>query len=715
MSEEPNSQVFTQLFDHQFLHDRLGLPTILIVPIHELDTHARRRFCSRIFGSHNPTHTTTQTQRLRNILDGQSKNELGVHFKRPIRTDERTALGDVAGVVGEERVEALVLDIQLDGCAVSYTPIVVTHDNDTTSKRAATTIRRMRFQDELAELRRLGEEKLLNARIIGRVTRQTGMHRAMSLSGAHVFLREVLRGKPEPSLAFRVAAKNDPHRIALMGLLTPAGAPQGHLVQEERAYSFFELNERVDNIARALVKRGIRCGDRIVLMVKNRPEFVLVQTAAARLGCATVSCSYRSTPREFEFVMKDSGARILFFDAEVAQVFEQSPGVRTRLGDARCIVVGGSYAPFPTLDDLVREGQTGVMPNRDDAPAVVMYTSGTTGKPKGAVRKYGIGVMAGAMALIGETPMEVGEKHLAVCPLYHATANSFIGISYIVGSTVYVMRDFRPEAFLEAVQRYRITTTAVVPTMLHRIVELGAETIRRYDTSSLKVIFCGGAALTATLAREVMRHFGDTLYNFYGATETGAVTLAKPDDLKRAPGTIGKLLAGQYVRILDEQGRLCAPGQVGELYARSGQMISGYHANDAGTKEAMREGFFSVGDLARQDERGYFFLEGRKRDMIISGGVNVYPAEVESVLEDHPAIAEAAVVGIPDAEWGERIRAFVAVKQGAQTDTPALVEYCRKQLSGPKVPREFVFVDALPRNPTGKVLKRELREMDAGR
>jgi len=571
----------------------------------------------------------------------------------------------------------------------------------------------MRFQDEMAELRRLGEEKLLHLRIIGRVAQQTGMNRAMSLAGANVFLREVLRGKPEPSLAFRIAAMNEPHRVALVGLLTPAGAARGHMVQEERAYSFVELDERVDNIAKGLAKRGARCGDRIVIMLKNRPEFVLIQAAAARLGCAIVNCSYRSTPREFEYVVKDSGARFLFFDVDVAAVLDQSPGVRTRLGDARCVVTGGALEPFSSLDDVVREGQTGTMPKRDEAPAVVMYTSGTTGKPKGAVRKYQIGVMAGAMALIGETPMQVGEKHLAVCPLYHATANSFIGLSYIVGSTVYVMRDFRPEAFLEAVERYRITTTAMVPTMLHRLVELGEETIRRYDTSSLKVIFSGGAPLTAPLAREVMRYFGDTLYNFYGATETGVVTLAKPDDLKRAPGTIGKLIEGQQVRLLNDDGRECAPGSVGELYARSGQLIEGYHANESGTNDAKRDGFFSVGDLARRDERGYFFLEGRKRDMIISGGVNVYPAEVESVIDDHPAIAETAVVGIPDAEWGERVRAFVVVKQGATTDAAALGEYCRKLLSGPKVPRDFVFLEALPRNPTGKVLKRELREMNA--
>ncbi len=535
----------------------------------------------------------------------------------------------------------------------------------------------------------------------------------MSLPGAKILLRALAQGKPDPSLTFRVAAENQPHRVGLVGLLAPQGAPRGQLVQEERAYSFFELNDRVERIAKSLVKRGVRPGDRIVTMLKNRPEFVLVQAAAGRLGCAAVSCSFRSTPRELEYVVKDSGARVLFFDVEVASVIAESHDARTRIGEQRCVVVGGSFEPFPGLDELVTEGQTGTLPRREDAPTVVMYTSGTTGKPKGAVRQYAIGVMAGAMAVIGETPMEVGETHLAVCPLYHATAYSFIAISYILRSTVYVMRDFRPEAFLEAVERYRITTTAVVPTMLHRLVELGEETIRKYDTSSLKVIFSGGAPLTAPLAREVMRLFGHKLYNFYGATETGVVTLARPEDLERAPGTIGRLLEGQEVRLLDEEGRRCRPGQVGELYARSGQLIVGYHANESGTREAMREGFFSVGDLARQDERGYFFLEGRKRDMIISGGVNVYPAEVEAVLDDHPAIAESAVVGIADAEWGERVRAVVVVKPGAETTADELSEYCRKLLAKPKVPREFVFVEALPRNPTGKVLKRELRGMGA--
>jgi fatty-acyl-CoA synthase len=207
-----------------------------------------------------------------------------------------------------------------------------------------------------------------------------------------------------------------------------------------------------------------------------------------------------------------------------------------------------------------------------------------------------------------------------------------------------------------------------------------------------------------------MNAMGDKLYNFYGATETGLVTLAKPDDLRDSPGTIGRAVPGVEIRVVDEQGKPCADGQVGELYARSPMLVEGYHADPDATNASMLEGFFSVGDLVRRDARGCFHIEGRKRDMIISGGVNVYPAEVEEVLHAHPAVADAAVVGVGDREWGERVRAFVVMKPGAPHDDADLKAHCKGRLSGPKVPRVFVFLDALPRNPTGKVLKRELRE-----
>jgi fatty-acyl-CoA synthase len=249
--------------------------------------------------------------------------------------------------------------------------------------------------------------------------------------------------------------------------------------------------------------------------------------------------------------------------------------------------------------------------------------------------------------------------------------------------------------------------------MLQRILDLPEEVKRRYDARSLRAVFSGGAPLPAPVATDFMDRFGDVVFNFYGATETGLVTLAKPADLRAAPGTIGKAIPGNEIRLVGEDGRDVPVGKVGELYVKNKLLVAGYHRDEEATRASMLDGFFSVGDLARCDRDGRYFIEGRKRDMVISGGVNVYPVEIEGVLEHHPDVAEVAVVGVPDREWGERVRAFVVRKPGSTVDEGELKTYARERLAGPKVPRDFVFLDALPRNPTGKVLKRELRERGA--
>jgi fatty-acyl-CoA synthase len=250
----------------------------------------------------------------------------------------------------------------------------------------------------------------------------------------------------------------------------------------------------------------------------------------------------------------------------------------------------------------------------------------------------------------------------------------------------------------------------MVPTMLHRVLQLPGETRGRYDARSLRVVFSGGAPLPGPLAVDFMDAFGDIVFNFYGATETGLVTLAKPGDLRAAPGTIGKALPGNDIRLLDDDKRDVELGGVGELFVKNKMLVAGYHKDEDATKSSMVDGYFSVGDLARRDRDGRYFIEGRKRDMVISGGVNVYPAEVEAVLEQHPDVSEVAVVGVPDTEWGERVRAFIVPRSGVTLDEGALKVYCRGRLAGPKVPRDFVSIDSLPRNPTGKVLKRELQQ-----
>jgi fatty-acyl-CoA synthase len=366
-------------------------------------------------------------------------------------------------------------------------------------------------------------------------------------------------------------------------------------------------------------------------------------------------------------------------------------------------------AEFDSLLESPPE-RTSLTSAADDEAAVVIYTSGTTGRPKGAVRKFPKDTMQAAFRFINETPMRVDDVHLVACPLYHSTAFAFLSLSYVVGATAVLMDHFDAEEFLRLVDLHEVTTTAVVPTMLQRILDLPEATRQKYDTHSLRVVFSGGAPLPAPVAIDFMDAYGDVLYNFYGATETGLVTLAKPADLRAAPGTIGKAVPGNEIRLIGEDKREVPDGKVGELYVKNSFLVAGYHKDEGATRESMIDGFFSVGDLARRDRDGNYFIEGRKRDMVISGGVNVYPAEVEGVLEQHPGIAEVAVVGVPDREWGERVRAFVVKRAGAAVEEGELKTYARERLAGPKVPREIVFLDSLPRNPTGKVLKRELRD-----
>jgi fatty-acyl-CoA synthase len=469
----------------------------------------------------------------------------------------------------------------------------------------------------------------------------------------------------------------------------------------------------IDGLALSLSRRGFGRGTAALLLLKNRIEFMLLAPALGRIGVSTIPTSWRSTVPEIEYLAKHSGATAIFFDADIADVIREAMPKLPGVPQKNLFAVGGPAAGFASWEEL-RTREQGEVPDASEDSALVMYTSGTTGKPKGAVRTFQRDALASALAFIGETPMGLGDPHLVACPMYHATAYGFVTFATMLGGTVVMMAEFKPELFLEMVERHRIASTALVPTMIHRITELGPEVIRKYDISSLKVIFSGGAPLSGPLAREAMDLLGDKIFNFYGATETGTVTMATPADLRASPGTIGRVIPGVEIRLVNEQGRDCKVGEVGELFARTKMRFDGYHKDPDATQRSTLDTYFSVGDLARVDARGCYFIEGRKRDMIISGGVNVYPAEVEGVLHDHPAVAEAAVVGAPDREWGERVRAFVVLRPGLDADMEDLKAHCRARLSGPKVPRDFIFLESLPRNPTGKVLKRELREMENG-
>jgi fatty-acyl-CoA synthase len=363
-------------------------------------------------------------------------------------------------------------------------------------------------------------------------------------------------------------------------------------------------------------------------------------------------------------------------------------------------------------DDAVA-GQPGDLPptaRSGDGGGVIVYTSGTTGKPKGATRSWkqtGFDAVADMVAQVG---MNHDDRHLVVCPLYHSAAPAFVAITMSLGATTVLMNHFDPEACLALIERERITSTLMVPTMLVRITALPAAVRRRYDTSSLRWIMSGAAPLATETARQVEAQFGPVLWNFYGATETGLVTLAGPGEHTARPGTVGRAMRGNQIRLLDDAGAEVPAGQVGEVYVRNSMLIGGYHKNRDATDKSIKDGFFSVGDLGRLDGDGFLYMESRKHDMVISGGVNIYPREIEDHLHTHPAIFDVAVVGVPDPEWGETLRAYVVVRPGHALTADEVADYCRRELADYKRPRQVVFVDELPRNPTGKILKRELRD-----
>ena len=538
-------------------------------------------------------------------------------------------------------------------------------------------------------------------RVAAKVAKNSGLMWELTLPGMKAAALALGGGAQNPAQVFRLHAANSPNKTALRW--------------RDQSLTFGELDDKMDRLALGLSRRGLGRGSSVILLMKNRPEFMLLQGGTARIGAAAVSVSWRSTPSELVYLAQHCGAKAICFEHDLWSIVAEAKKSLPDLDAKNLFSVGGSAPGSASFEELMAASRGEFVPAKgvENDAAVVIYTSGTTGKPKGAVRKFPKDALPAAMRFIAETPMRCDDVHLVTCPLYHSTAFGFLTLHLILGATAVLMDEFKPEAFLEHVDRYGVTSTAIVPTMIHRVLALGKGVIDKYDTRSLRAIYSGGAPLPGPLAIECMDRFGDILFNFYGATETGLVTLAKPADLRAAPGTIGKAVPGNEIRLLSDDGvREVADGEVGELYARNKMLVAGYHKDDEATRSSMNDGFFSVGDLARRDRDGRFFIEGRKRDMVISGGVNVYPAEIEGVLEAHPDVAEVAVVGVADVEWGERVRAFVARRPGAspEVDEGALKAWCRERLAGPKVPRDFVFVDALPRNPTGKVLKRELRE-----
>jgi fatty-acyl-CoA synthase len=539
------------------------------------------------------------------------------------------------------------------------------------------------------------------AAFAARVLDSTGLLSALSPSGVWSFARASRGIKPGPHVALMLHARNKPEKLAV--------------VDGRRRISYGDFDREVNQLAHGLADLGVGAGDRVAFMMPNRSEYLAGQHACIRLGAIAVQIGYHCKGPEIAYILGNAEPQAVVVHHDYLGELERGRAQAAGPDAGQIITVAapaGATVPGPRYEGLLATYDGSRPPAQDGAHAggVIIYTSGTTGNPKGANRDW----KQTGLEAVGDFMAQVGLSHddiqLVVAPLYHSAAPAFSGMCFSLGGSVVLMDHFDAEAVLATIERERVTGAFMVPTMLLRLLELPERVRRRHDLSSLRWIVSGAAPLPTDTARRFQDGFGYLLWNFYGATETGLVTLAGPDDHVARPGTVGRALRGNELRILDPDGEEVGPGEIGELYVRNSMLITGYHRNDDATRDAMREGFFSVGDMARLDADGYLYLESRKHDMVISGGVNIYPAEIENHLTSHPDIDDAAVIGVPDPEWGESLKAFVVRRRGSSIDRAEVDRWCKDSLAGFKRPRQVEFVDELPRNPTGKVLKRQLRE-----
>jgi long-chain acyl-CoA synthetase len=481
---------------------------------------------------------------------------------------------------------------------------------------------------------------------------------------------------------------------------------------EGQHLTYDELDRRTNRIANGLIAEGVQPQARIAILSKNTPAFFELWFGAAKADVVLVPVNFRLAPPEVAFVVEDAGAQLLFVGAEfyplVEKIAHELKSVR------RIIALDGPFASWTNYSDWVA-----AQPDNDraievatDHCAIQMYTSGTTGHPKGAQLSHAnlLTLMPGALSQFGD--WHDGDVNLVCMPLFHIGGSGWGLIGFFCGIESVLMRDPDPAAILKLIPEYRITKAFLVPALMLFLLQLPQ--CSTTDFSSLELVVYGASPAPVDLVRKAVKVFGCGLAQVYGLTETtGAITYLGPEEHRDGAQarlkSCGKAMTGVELRVVDAAGKDVPTGEVGEVVCRTPQIMLGYWNQGEATSRAIRNGWFHSGDAGYLDEEGHLYIYDRVKDMIISGGENIYPAEVESALFSHPAVADVAVIGVPDDKWGEAVKAFVVKRQGAEVTQDELIIFARERIAGYKVPRTVDFVDTLPRNPTGKILKRELR------
>ena len=485
------------------------------------------------------------------------------------------------------------------------------------------------------------------------------------------------------------------------------------VVYEGRTQTFADYWNRINRIAEGLYRRGVRHQDRVALLSMNRLEYIEVYGACERAGFIMTTVNFRLSASEIEHVLKDSAPHTLIFEDQYADIVDRlRPGLKIR--DYVCLGNTPDWAmPYESLADAGSSDGPPIRAQADDV-AVLMYTSGTTGRPKGVMRTQR-GEARQAETMSNVFAKRGDSRQLIMMPLFHVGARCLYYSTFWLAGAVHVQRKFDAKLVLETIQKDRVTHLHLVPTMVGDI--LNVPEIGSYDLSSVELLLYAAAPMPVSLLKRGIAAFGNVMGNGYGSTESNFTFMpphqhhpdGTPEQIARL-GSVGQAFPDVDMRIVDDEGNDCPIGTPGEVVCRSDSLMSGYWNNGPATVEAMRDGWYHTGDMGYLDRQGFLFLVDRKKDMIITGGENVYCREVEHAIERHPDVHEVAVIGVPDEKWGESVRAVVVLRPGASLTEAELIAFSREQIAHYKAPKSVIFVDELPRVQTGKISKVTLRE-----
>ncbi|MDO3635098.1 long-chain-fatty-acid--CoA ligase FadD2 [Mycolicibacterium arseniciresistens] len=493
-------------------------------------------------------------------------------------------------------------------------------------------------------------------------------------------------------------ARRSPHRAAV--------------IDDDGEMTFGELDAAAHAVANALLAKGVKGGDGVAILARNHRWFLVAVYGAARTGARIILLNSEFSGPQVKEVSEREGAKIIIHDDEYTKAMAQA---EPELGFLRALGTNPdtdepSESSAETLAEIVERSNSNPAPKASKHSSIIILTSGTTGTPKGANRSTPPS-LAPIGGVLSHVPFKAGEITSLPAPMFHALGFLHATIAMMLGSTLVLRRRFKPATVLADLEKHGVTAMVVVPVMLSRILDQLEKTDPKPDLSKLRIVFVSGSQLGAELATRAMKDIGPVVYNLYGSTEIAFASIARPQDLQKNPATVGPVVKGVRVKLFDENGKEVPKGEVGRIFVGNTFPFEGY---TGGGHKQIIDGLMSSGDVGYFDEHGLLYVSGRDDEMIVSGGENVFPAEVEDLISGHPEVVEATALGVEDKEWGHRLRAFVVKTDGASVDEEAIKTYVKENLARYKVPREVIFLDELPRNPTGKILKRELREISVG-